>query len=142
VLETIRKVAVSTAITLAILVPLAWFWGKQIASPLLRLSSAIRQVARAPAATVAFKAPAGKDEIAELGVTFNSMVDGLREREALKEEVLASERLAAIGRLTAGIAHEINNPSGACSTRSVPTSVSVAVLLHLSTARCRYWNAG
>jgi two-component system NtrC family sensor kinase len=112
VLETIRKVAVSTAITLAILVPLAWFWGKQIASPLLRLSSAIRQVARVPAATVAFKAPAGKDEIAELGVTFNSMVDGLREREALKEEVLASERLAAIGRLTAGIAHEINNPLG------------------------------
>ena len=60
VLETIRKVAASTAITLAILVPLGWLWGKQIANPLLRLSSAIRQVARAPAATVAFKAPAGK----------------------------------------------------------------------------------
>ena len=112
VLETIRKVAVSTAITLAILVPLAWLWGKQIASPLLRLSSAIRQVARAPAATIAFKAPSGKDEIAELGTTFNRMVEGLKEREALKEEVLASERLAAIGRLTAGIAHEINNPLG------------------------------
>jgi two-component system NtrC family sensor kinase len=112
VLETIRKVAASTAITLAILVPLGWLWGKQIASPLLRLSSAIRQVAKAPAATVTFKAPAGKDEIAELGATFNHMVDGLREREALKEEVLASERLAAIGRLTAGIAHEINNPLG------------------------------
>jgi two-component system, NtrC family, sensor kinase len=111
-LETIRKVAASAAITLAILVPLGWLWGKQIASPLLRLSSAIRQVARAPAATVAFNAPAGRDEIAELGATFNSMVDGLREREALKEEVLASERLAAIGRLTAGIAHEINNPLG------------------------------
>ena len=111
-LETIRKVAASTAITLAILVPLGWLWGKQIANPLLRLSSAIRQVARAPAATIAFKAPPGKDEIAELGATFNSMVDGLKEREALKEEVLASERLAAIGRLTAGIAHEINNPLG------------------------------
>jgi two-component system, NtrC family, sensor kinase len=112
VLETIRKVAASTAITLGILVPLGWLWGKQIASPLLRLSTAIRQVAQAPAATVAFKAPAGKDEIAELGATFNNMVEGLREREALKEEVLASERLAAIGRLTAGIAHEINNPLG------------------------------
>ena len=111
-LETIRKVAASTAITLAILVPLGWLWGKQIANPLLRLSKAIRQVAQAPAATVAFKAPAGKDEIAELGATFNNMVDGLREREALKEEVLASERLAAIGRLTTGIAHEINNPLG------------------------------
>ena len=44
VLETIRKVAASTAITLVILVPLGWLWGKQIASPLLRLSAAIRQV--------------------------------------------------------------------------------------------------
>ena len=110
--ETIRKVAASTAITLAILVPLGWLWGKQIASPLLRLSKAIRQVAEAPARRWRFKAPAGKDEIAELGATFNGMVDGLKEREALKEEVLASERLAAIGRLTAGIAHEINNPLG------------------------------
>jgi signal transduction histidine kinase len=111
-LETIRKVGVSTAITLLILVPLGWLWGKQIASPLLRLSAAIRQVTQAPPATVAFKAPAGKDEIAELGATFNHMVEGLKEKEALKEEVLASERLAAIGRLTAGIAHEINNPLG------------------------------
>jgi signal transduction histidine kinase len=111
-LETMRKVAVSTAITLLILVPLGWLWGKQIASPLLRLSAAIRQVSRVPPAAVTFKAPAGKDEIAELGATFTTMVDGLKEKEALKEEVLASERLAAIGRLTAGIAHEINNPLG------------------------------
>ena len=112
VLETIRRVAVSTAITLLILVPLGWLWGKQIASPLLQLSAAIRQVSRVPPASVAFKAPAGKDEIAELGDTFNHMVDGLKEKEALKKEVLASERLAAIGRLTSGIAHEINNPLG------------------------------
>ena len=111
-MATIRKVAASTAITLLILVPLGWLWGKQIASPLLRLSAAIRQVTQVPPAAVAFKAPAGKDEIAELGATFNHMVDGLKEKEALKEEVLASERLAAIGRLTAGIAHEINNPLG------------------------------
>ena len=112
VLATIRKVAASTAITLLILVPLGWLWGKQIASPLLRLSAAIRQVTQTPSAAVGFKAPTGKDEIAELGATFNHMVDGLKEKEALKEEVLASERLAAIGRLTAGIAHEINNPLG------------------------------
>ena len=65
-LETIRKVAASTAITLAILVPLGWLWGKQIASPLLRLSKAIRQVAQAPAATVAFKAPRAKTKLPSL----------------------------------------------------------------------------
>ncbi len=111
-LETVRKAAVSTAIVLLILAPLGWLWGKQIAGPLLQLSSAIRQVARNPASDVAVKTPPGKDEIAELGATFNKMANGLREKEALQEEVLASERLAAIGRLTAGIAHEINNPLG------------------------------
>ena len=50
-LETIRKVAASTAIVLLIPLPLGWLWGKQIASSLLRLSKAIRQVAQAPAAT-------------------------------------------------------------------------------------------
>ena len=73
---------------LLILVPLGWLWGKQIASPLLRLSSAIRQVAQAPAATVAFKAPAGKDEIAELGATFNNMVDGLGKRRRSRKKSL------------------------------------------------------
>jgi len=55
------------------------------------------------------------DEIATLTRTFNAMAESLRERdEQLKErtrlQLTRSERLAAVGRLAAGIAHEINNP--------------------------------
>ena len=40
------------------------------------------------------------------------MVDELKEKIVLKREVINHERMAAVGRLTASIAHEINNPLG------------------------------
>jgi signal transduction histidine kinase len=52
------------------------------------------------------------DEIGELTRTFRLMLLDLKRKRELEEQVMASERLAAIGRLAAGIAHEINNPLG------------------------------
>jgi signal transduction histidine kinase len=40
------------------------------------------------------------------------MLQELEEKKSMQKQMLASERLAAIGRLTAGISHEINNPLG------------------------------
>jgi signal transduction histidine kinase len=51
-----------------------------------------------------------RDELGRLFEAYNRMVAALHEKGQLERGMLAAERLAAVGRLTAGIAHEINNP--------------------------------
>jgi len=58
---------------------------------------------------------ASQDELHELADTFNSMASSLKKRdeklrEFTRKKIMQSERLAVIGQLAAGVAHEMNNP--------------------------------
>ena len=53
-----------------------------------------------------------KDEVGQLFAAYADMRAKLMEKAELEKEMVKSERMAAVGRLTASIAHEINNPLG------------------------------
>ena len=54
--------------------------------------------------------PERSDEIGRLTTSFNDMVGRLRETREMEGRLSEAERLATVGRLAAGVAHEVRNP--------------------------------
>ena len=110
--ETVQQVLLSTLAVLAVLIPLGWYAGNRMVIPLLDLAHAMRRVGSEPPSQVRADLYLGGDEIGQLGRQFQTMLHELENKQALERQMIMSDRLASIGRLTAGIAHEINNPLG------------------------------
>jgi signal transduction histidine kinase len=97
-------------LVLAILLPINWYWGRRMAVPLVQLSSTLRAAGRRLPENVDPGIYAYRDELGELFTAVNRMIVELRANEQLKNEMVKDQRLAALGRLASGVAHEVNNP--------------------------------
>lgn len=80
---------------------------RSVLAPLGRLTAAAR--AFGEGALRARLGRIGRGELQEVAAAFDHMADELVARE---ERLLRAERMAAIGQLAAGVAHEMNNPIG------------------------------
>jgi two-component system, NtrC family, sensor kinase len=110
--DTMQQVILATLFVLAVLLPVGWYWGKRLTDPLSQLANCMGRVGSERPSQISCDLNEGGDEIGLLSGRFRRMLEELRQKEELERGVLATERLAAVGRLTAGIAHEINNPLG------------------------------
>lgn len=100
------------ALVLAILLPLNWYWGRRMAEPLVQLSDGMSEIVHGAPADLPPDLYAYRDELGQLYDAYRRAAAHIRTKNELEREVLQSERLAAVGRLAAGIAHEVNNPLG------------------------------
>jgi two-component system NtrC family sensor kinase len=103
----IRLLAVLAALAVVIGVTLA-FHTRKVLAPLGAVTERAKAVAKGdltPRPVVA-----SNDELGELAATFESMVTAISRANA---ELLASERLATIGKMAAHVTHEIRNPLSA-----------------------------
>jgi two-component system, NtrC family, sensor kinase len=110
--DLLRRAVLGTAAVLAVLLPLSWLHGRRTAAPLLGFAREMERIGRRSAHVPEPEAAASGDELARVGESFRRMVAAIEEKERLERQVVVADRLAAIGRVAAGVAHEINNPLG------------------------------
>ena len=115
-LPRLREILIGGALVivggLAVILPLGWLWGRRMVAPLTHLADCMSRVGREDPRRLKCSVPEGDSEIGRLGRHFYAMVSALAEKEALEQRMLQAERLAAVGRVAAGVAHEVNNPLG------------------------------
>jgi signal transduction histidine kinase len=114
ILATVKKIVILTVALLIGGFAMILLLSRRFISPITQLATTMEK-ARGDDLDVRVEIK-GRDELAVLGERFNSMIDRIRQaNEELRkanEKMIQSEKLASIGILSAGVAHEINNPLG------------------------------
>ncbi len=83
---------------------------QRMVRPLTEVTLGLEAVGRGEMAEIAPIPVRERDEIGRLSATFNKILAEMAEKKLLEEEVAMSEKLVALGRISAGVAHEVNNP--------------------------------
>lgn len=136
--ETLIAIVIAFGVAVAATVPLFLVWTTNIFRPLERMTRTISAVETGDL-TARTGLPKMKDEIGQVASELDRLLDQVQERDAelrlwntelnqrveeraralqmaneqletTTKQLIMSEKLAAIGEITAGVAHEINNP--------------------------------
>jgi two-component system NtrC family sensor kinase len=92
---------------LGLMIYSANFIARQMIRPLKVLMDATQRIADGDITTPIMPVRRYRDEFTELSIAMNSMMHQLSQRQ---EQLIKAHKLKAVGTLTAGVAHELNNP--------------------------------
>jgi signal transduction histidine kinase len=102
---------IGAALAIIVLVPMGWLLGRRMARPIAQTARCIAQIGHTDAAQLQLQLPQVSDpELNHIAGAVRQLLIETSARQANEQRALAAERLAAVGRITAAVAHEINNP--------------------------------
>lgn len=111
-LQFARDGLLAGLLILGVLLPINWYWGWHMAQPLVQLTRRMEDLGRRLPERLDPALYSHRDELGSLFGTYNKVLVELQTKAELEKQIVQSDRLAALGQLAAGVAHEINNPLG------------------------------
>jgi len=99
------------------LVPAGWWIGRRMTRPVASLARFIERIGSEDPLVLHADLPRTADpELGRIAGAVDRLIGEMQVRQQAEQRALSSERMAAVGRLTAAVAHEINNPLGGLLT--------------------------
>lgn len=98
-------------LAIALLAPLGWWLGRRMARPVAQVADCIARIGRVDIQSLVSQIPStGDAELDRISGAVRRLLAEMAATQQAEQRALAAERLAAVGRIAAAVAHEINNP--------------------------------
>ena len=110
--RAVRLLLVANAAATGFLALLGYFGMRRMLRPITLLVSHMRSSGEVPRPIGKSEMPEGDTEMARLFHSYNNMVASIEAKAEADKRLARRERFVSLGRLSASLAHEINNPLG------------------------------